>query len=147
MIHLIGFEFQVDLQITACALEGIDKRFQVSASHSYDPTDDLVLTAEDRLAEQVEEGLFTLLYWIFLAQGESRYWNRFGADLSQLMADVNTQLTQLIDVVIILQLSHQSLYFPELVDWILDGGFWYFFPSKLIEIIRNASHQAEFWHK
>jgi hypothetical protein len=69
-----------------------------------------VLTAKDRFVEQIEERFLALFNCILLTQSKTRNRNSFSANFGQLMTYFNTQLTQLVDVMIVLQLSHQSFY-------------------------------------
>ena len=99
---------------------------------------------EDRLAVQLEESLLPFFDAVAVSQVNPGHGDESALHSFEMFADLDAQFVEGSEIVGLSQFFHEAHDFLVLFIRSFDCPFGYLFPPKLIEVLRNAGHEAEF---
>ena len=108
---------------------------------------DSVLALEDRLVEEVEEGLFASVDVVVASEHEFGRCDGLCFELAHSGLDIDSQLPKCLHLITVSQLVHEAANLLHFLGWVLDGRLRDFLPPHLVEVFGNSSHEAEFREK
>ena len=106
-----------------------------------------MFAVEDGLAVQLEESLLPFFDAVAVSQVDPGHGDESALHSLKMLADLDAQFIEGAEIVGLSQFFHEAHDFFVFFVGTFDGPFGYLFPPKFIEVLRNASHEAEFWDK